>query len=423
MPIPRPRQREPLGRRFRLLWSSVSVAGLGDGIGLTAVPLLAAQLTSDPREVSLVFLAEQLPWLLVGLLSGVVADRLERRRVLWITDLLRALVAAAFTAAVFTGHASIALLGGVALTLGIGQVMYVGAWAGMVPALVDPANRTRANAALQATAQVTGNLLGSPLSAVLFTVSLAAPFALQTACIAGAAALVALLPGSYRAHKPVQAARTSLWQEVTEGVGWLWNHRLLRLLCVASGGSSLVVVGLTTILVLYTRDVLHLSGVGYALVMVTFAVGGLAGAAVVTRLSERIGVGRTLNLAMIGQTAAVAAAGSASSSTAFCFFVGCYGATTLAWNVMAVSVRQSLVPDRLIGRVNMTYQLINAGASALGAAASGIIAHLLGLRAPFGVGAVVLLAISIMAARRLHHHQYVVDGSPSMSTRWSRWSR
>lgn len=393
------------------------MAGLGEGIGLTAVPLLAAQLTSDPRDISIVFLSEQLPWLLVGLISGVLADRLDRRRVLWITDSLRALVVCGLTAVVLTGHASIPILGGVALLLGIGQVMYVGAWGGMVPALVEPSNRTRANAALQATAQVTGNLLGSPLGALLFTASLAAPFAVQAACIAGAAALVALLPGRYRAHKPVQASKISLLQEVAEGINWLWNHRFLRLLCVGSAASSLVVVGLTTVLVLYTKDVLRLSGVGYGLVMVAFAVGGLAGAAVVTRLSERIGTGKALTIAMTGQAAAVAAAGSVSSGIAFCCFISFYGATTLAWNVVVVTVRQSLVPNRLIGRVNMAYQMINAGASALGAMSSGLAAHLLGLRAPFGVGAALLLAISIMGACRLRYRRSVVDRSPALMNR------
>ncbi|WP_342781618.1 MFS transporter [Streptomyces cadmiisoli] len=403
--------RQPLGHRFRLLWSAVSVAGLGDGIGLTAMPLLAGQLTSDPRDVSIVFVAEQLPWLVVGLISGVAADRLDRRRVLWITDLLRAVVVGVFTAAILLGQASIALLGGIALLLGAAQVMYVGAWAGMVPALVAPSGRTRANGALQASAQVTGNLLGSPLGAVLFTVSVAAPFAVQTACIASAAVLVALLPGSYRAHRPVATPKRSIRREVAEGVNWLWNHGFLRLLCVASGASNLVVVGLTAVLVLYTRDVLHLSGIGYGLVMAAFAIGGLVGAVAVAWLAERIGTGRTLTIAMIGQAATVAAAGSVSSSVAFCCFIGCYGAAALAFNVVAVSVRQSVVPDRLLGRVSMAYQKINAGASALGAVASGVVTHSLGLRAPFAAGAGLLLAFSALTAFGLRRRRSVADAT------------
>ncbi|MFJ4851595.1 MULTISPECIES: MFS transporter [unclassified Streptomyces] len=395
---PRP-PRAPLGPRFRLLWSAVSAAGLGDGIALTAMPLLAGRLTGDPRGVSLVFFAEQLPWLVLGLISGVVADRLDRRRVLWISDALRAVIAAAFTFAVFTGRASIPLLGAVALLLGAGQVMYVGAWGGMVPAVVEPVGRTRANAALQATAQVTGNLLGSPLGAVLFAASVAAPFAAQTACIACAAVLIALLPGDYRARTTGPTRRTSLRREVIEGVGWLWNHRLLRLLCVAAGVANLVVTALTTVLVLYTREELRISGLGYGLVMVGFAVGGIAGAAVVARVSDRLGAGRTLTLAMAGQAGSVALAGAVSSRLAFCGFIACYGAAMLSWNVVAVSVRQSIVPDHLLGRVNMAYQMIIAGASAVGALTSGVVAHVFGLRAPFVMGAVLLFTLCVTAAR------------------------
>ncbi|MFJ8314206.1 MULTISPECIES: MFS transporter [unclassified Streptomyces] len=413
MPARTPVLRNPLGSRFLLLWSSVTAAGLGDGIALTAMPLLAGQLTGDPRDVSLVFLAEQLPWLLIGPVSGVVADRLDRRRVLWITDSLRAVVAGMFAVVVLAGQASIPLLGGVALMLGAGQVMYVGAWGGMVPALVEPGARTRANAVLQATAQVTANLLGSPLGAVLFTTALAAPFVAQAMCIACAAFFVAALPGSFRAQAADPKPRASFRQEVTEGIHWLWRQRTLRLLSAASGAYNLVITGLITVLALYAKAILGLGSVGYGLVMAAFAVGGLAGAAVTPRLSGRMGPGRVLTLAMTGQAVAVAAAGTVSSGVAFGCFIAGYGAASLAWNVVAVSLRQSLVPDHLFGRVNMAYQMVNAGMSALGAVTSGLIAHLLGLRAPFLVGAALLLAVTAWTARRMRARLPAADHTPA----------
>ncbi|MET8331883.1 MFS transporter [Streptomyces sp. NPDC005181] len=401
----------PLGSRFWLVWTSVTVSGLGDGMRFAALPLLAAQVTSDPRQVSLVSLAEQLPWLLVGLLSGTLADRLDRRKMLWVTDSARAVLAGCFTLAVATGPPSIALLTVVGFLFGCGQVVYNGAWAGIVPALVGPGERTRANARLQAGSLVTDSLLGTPVGAVLFTWAVAAPFGVNTVSFAVAAVLVAVLPGDFSpraAGTPGPAA--SLRHDMAEGLRWLWRHPFLRGLCLASAVSSLVTVGLTSVLVLYAREVLGLGGVGYGLLVAAFATGGLAGAAITPWLSARIGPGRTLCLAMAGSAVAAAGAGAVSSGVVSGCFIAGYGAMSLTWNVTAVSLRQDIVPSHLLGRVSMAYQMANAAAGALGAVTGGLLAHLLGLRSPFLVGAAVLLLAALVSVRRLAGARPAVDG-------------
>jgi MFS family permease len=385
---------------FQRLWASVTVSSLGDGMRFVALPLLAAQLTSDPRQIAAVYLAEQLPLLLFGLLSGALADRVDRRRILWLVDAVRALTVGALAVAVATHSVTIHLLAGVAFLLGLGQTLYNGAWSGMVPTLVAPIDLTRANARLQAGSLVTDTLLGTPLGALLFGITAALPFAVDAVSFAGAAVLALMLRGNFQ-PQPSAAPNTwgTLCRDTAHGVRWLWRHRLLRRLCLTSGITNLVGAGLIAILVLYARQVLGLSSLAFALLVASFALGGVAGAAGTPRLTARFGNQRVLRLTAAGTAIAAAAAGIANSGLVAAACIATYGAANLAWNITAVSLRQALVPSELLGRVAMAYQMVIGGGTAVGAAAAGFVADSFGLRAPFFAGAVLLLAASLISTR------------------------
>jgi len=389
-----------LGPRFHQVWASVTVSSLGDGMRFVALPLLAAQLTSDPRQIAAVSFAQQVPWLLLGLASGALADRFDRRRILWTVDAARTVIVGALALAVATGAVTIPLLAAAGFLLGCGQTLYNGGWSGMVPALVEPTARTKANARLQASSLITDTLLGTPLGALLFGIAAALPFVVDTASFAVAAALVFLLPGDFRPR--LHATPTSLAvlrRDTAEGVRWLWQHHLLRRLCLVSGTTNLVGGGLIAILVLYARHALGLTGMGFALLVAVFAIGGIAGATATPRLTARYGPPRILKFATVGIALAAAAVGSATSGLIAGLFIAVYGAANLVWNVTAVSLRQSLVPTELLGRVTMAYQMITGSAEALGAAAAGLSAHAFGLRAPFFAGAALLAAASLVSTR------------------------
>jgi MFS family permease len=389
-----------LGPRFRQVWASVTISSLGDGMRFVALPLLAARLTTDPRQIAAVYFAEQAPWLLLGLVSGALADRFDRRRILWVVDATRALVVGGLALAAAIGAVSVPLLVGTGFLLGCGQTLYNGGWSGLVPALVEPSALTRANARLQAGSVTTETLLGTPLGALLFGVAAVLPFLLDSLSFAAAAVLVLLLPGDFRPRpKATPTSPATLRHDTTEGVRWLWRHRLLRRLCLVSGATNLVVGGLVAILVLYARQALGLTGVGFALLVAAFAVGGVVGATATPRLTARYGPSRILTLATVGTAVAAASVGSATCGPVAGLFIAGYGAANLAWGVTAVSLRQSLVPTELLGRVTMAYQMVAFGAEALGAPLAGLAAHEFGLRAPFFAGAVLLAAVSLVSTR------------------------
>ncbi|WP_055587983.1 MFS transporter [Peterkaempfera griseoplana] len=395
------RARPPLGSAFRLVWASATLSGFGDGMRFVALPLLASGISGDPRDIALVFLAEQAPWLLLAVPAGAVADRVDRRRLLWTVDAVRALVAALPALLVVLDSPSIPLLAATGFLLGAGEVLHSGAWAALVPALVGPEDRPRANAAVQAGMLIGDTLVGTPLGALVFAVAAAGPFVVDAVSFTAAALLMALVPGDFRpradgtgalAGSPVPAGAATFRRHAVEGVRRLWHQPLLRRLCLIAGVSNLVLSGLIAVLVLFARDRLGLGGPGYGLLVASFAVGGLVGAGLAPRLAAGIGPGRLLRLIMPVAAVLVGAVGMASSGVVAGCLIAAYGAASTVWGITSVSVRQSLVPPELLGRVGTAYQTVSLGAGAVGAAAAGEVGHTLGLRAPFLLGAVLLLA-------------------------------
>jgi MFS family permease len=381
-----------------------------------ALPLLAVRITGDPRQLGLVATAEQLPWMLLSLPAGALADRVDRRRLLVAVDTARTVLAAAFAVAVALGAATVPLLAAVGFLLGCGQTLYNAGWSGVVPGLVEPADRPRANGRLQAGAMVADSLVGSSLGTALFAVVAVLPFAVDSVSFALAALLVLLLPGGLprrdgpSAVPPVRPGLRGLLAETGEGVRRLAGHRLLRTLCLTAATGNLVMAGVTAVLVLYTRQVLHLGPVGYGLLVGAFAIGGTAGSLGAPRLVGRLGNSRTLVVTLVGSGLALGAAGLTTDWRWAGAAVVCYGALTLAWGITSVSIRQELVPERLLGRVSMAYQMVANGCMALGAALAGLVAHAWGLRAPMLCGAAVLLLITPLQARVVRDPEAAVPG-------------
>ncbi|WP_047894491.1 MFS transporter, partial [Micromonospora sp. RV43] len=164
------------GRDYRLLWSAAVCSQVGDSLRTPALALLAATLTRDPRAVAAVTVAGLLPPLLFGLLSGVYADRWDRRRTMAVVDGGRAVVVAALAWSVATGHAGIATLVVVASLLALLGTLFDASAYALLPTVVPPEGLAGANARLQAGTAVAGGFVGAPLAGVLFAVSPALPF-------------------------------------------------------------------------------------------------------------------------------------------------------------------------------------------------------------------------------------------------------
>jgi MFS family permease len=391
------------GRSFGTLLAAGAISNLGDGVTVAAAPLLAASITRDPRAIGAVGVAWSLPWLLFALVSGAVADRADRRWLMVGADLARTLSLAALAVAVAAGRASILVLLVVFFVNASAETVFDTAWQATLPMVVDRDQLPRANGWLQTVEFAANGLLGPAAGGVLFAAAAAAPFAVDAVSFAVSALLVASLPGRLRAAAGSMGppSRPTLRADIAEGVRWLLGHRVLRTICWLLSIENIVEMAGFVMLVLLAQDVLGLDARGYGLLLACLAVGGMAGGVVAARLHRRLGdqgsvVGSILLMgaawALLAATALPPVAGAG---------VALYGLAAVWWNVVTVSFRQAVVPERLQGRVNSAYRLVSWGTLSVGATAGGVVVAQFGLRVLYGGAAAVLVGLAVLAWRLL----------------------
>ena len=389
-----------LGGRYWRLWSASTASALGDGLRRVALPLLAVHLTTDPRRVALVAAAGTVPWLLFGLPVGALVDRWDRRRTMAAVDLLRTLVVAVLAGAVAAGALSVGLLVAVTFVLGTGELFAESAALALVPQLVAAAQLERANGRLQAGEVTAGQFAGQGLGGVLFALALALPFALDAATFLLSAALVSTLRTPTRRPLPAASLRR-LPAETAEGLRWLAGHRLLRILCVLLAVLAAVSGAFWAVAALYAASILGLGPTGFGVLLAVCAAGSLAGSLLAEPLAARLGTAGAVRLAVGVVTVATAGLAATRSPLVAGALLTVNGVAVLVWNVVTVSLRQAIIPDRLLGRVGSAYLFIGLGAQPAGALGAGLLAHAAGLPAVFAVSAALLALTALATARRL----------------------
>ena len=391
---------------FRRLWAAAGISNLGDGIGLVAVPLLAATLTRDPLQIGAVTAVAYLPYLLFGIPVGVLVDRVERRTAMVVANAVRCLLLVVLCLGIVTDVVTMWWIYVLAFAFATAECVYDNAAEGAVPRLVPADRLDGANARLQGTMQVANNFVGGPLGALLFAVAAVIPFGLQAAGHLVAALLVARLPrlSTPRPDRPDAADRRRLagvGADVKEGLGWLWHHRSLRMLALVSAGMALANQIAQATIVLFALEELDLPVAAFGLFAMCAAVGALAGSIAAPALSVRFGRTRVMAAGSVVQPFTILAMGlSGNAVVAGVVFVA-YAGLIGMWNVLSVSMRQQLIPSHLFGRVHGAWRTIVWGALPVGSWIGGAIARAYGLRAPWFVGAAVFAVVAVFAVAAL----------------------
>lgn len=384
--------------RLRKLLAASAVTNLSDGVGLTAFPLLAAALTRDPVLIAGFTFAFTAPWLVFGLQAGALADRLDRKAVMVRIQLIQAALMSLLGVAALSGHATLALLYSIAFLVGAASTLFDNAAQSVLPALEPPQGRERANGRLLAIERASSEFVGPPVGGVIFSAAAAAPFLAGATGYAAAALLVSRIAGSFRPER-TQTLSLSLRAEIGEGLDFVWRARPLRTLLLSVAVLGLVDTAWFSILVLYALEVLDTGSGGFGLLLAAGGVGSIAGGLTAARVRGRAGLGAGLAGALVLAALTQLVLGLASSMIVALVMLAASGFAFSIWNVLSLSLRQTLAPDPLLGRVNSAYRFVGVGATALGALAGGALASEAGLRAPFLAGVPVLLAVASVAVR------------------------
>ncbi|SCG36596.1 MFS transporter [Micromonospora coxensis] len=386
---------ERLDGRFARLWAASTLSALGSGMATVAAPLYVAARTDDPLVVSVAAGVAWLPWLLFALPGGVLADRVDRRRLMVVIDVVRVLALVVLAGAMLTGRAGVPLLYVVLFLVNSGEIVFRAASQAMLPAVVPRARLERANGWLGGGTTLANGMLAGPLGGFLFVVAESIPFAVNAGTYALSAVLVALVAGSYRGvGDGDRPAARSMRAEIVEGFRFLAGQRLLRTMAVLIGLLNLTLTAAMAVLVLLATDRLGLDSVGYGLLFTCMSVGGLLGATVGDRLVARVSATWTVRVGLLVEAGLHLALAASTSAWLIGFALFAFGVHGALWGIVFSSLRQRLTPSALQGRVGATTLFVAAGGNCAGALLGGVVAGAFGLTAPYWVGFVVAVAVS-----------------------------
>lgn len=366
-------------RNLPRLVTASAASNLADGGFTMVLPLVALSLTRSPAAFASVTVVGRLPWLLFALPAGALADRLDRRTTMTVVNLLRAVAIGTLAFVVAADRAEMWMLYAIGFGLGVGETLFDTAAQSVLPSIVAADELERANGRLYAVELTANQFVGPPAAAVLAGATLAGAVGASSVLYLLAGIVLLTMSGSFRATRT--GTPTTIRRDISDGLGYLARHPLLRALAVCVGVSNLASTAMISILPLYiiAPGPIGLSKAGYGLLITSIAAGSVLGTMVVHHLRARLGTRRTLLLATLGFPLFSLAPVITDSALIIASGLFVAGTISVSWNIITVSIRQRIVPDELLGRVNAGYRLVAWGTMPVGAALGGVLASSFGI--------------------------------------------
>lgn len=384
-----------LPTRFQKLWVATAVSNFGDGVRVTAMPLLALSITTDPRAIAGVAVADRVPWLVFILPGGLVADRVDRLRLRILLDTLRCGLVAAFGLSLAIGSPSIWLLYLTVAGLSAGEAVVDSSSMALAPSMVQAGQLEQAGARLASTEIVGQLLVGPALGGMLFAVGAVLPFAMDAASF-GIAAIVCLgISGTFR--PPSHLPNVNSWRsDLIDGMRWLRRYKDLMRTAIVAMTLGFFAFMANGVFVLFARQRLGVGDIGYGLILIPAAIGGVVGSVVAPRM-----VTRSLNAVLASSTmvsgVALTLMAQQSATWSASVLIAIASAGSAVWNVLTLAFRQRSIPDELLGRVGACYRFLVYLGMPVGAAVGGVLAARFGAQMSVSVAGLGTAAVGATA--------------------------
>ena len=417
-----------LGSSYWRLWTATAISNLGDGISGVAYPWVASAVTRSPLLIAAAGFASRLPWLIFTLHAGVITDRFDRRKLIIAMDTIRGVLTLIVGAIVLLNKDSLPSLNDLssitdletnwplyitlvitAFLFGLAEVLRDNSAQTLMPSVVDAENLEKANGRMWSAESLTNSFIGPPLGSLLIGIAIYLPFFVDAGTFFVAVALIASISGSFKPVEEKPREKINFKAEIKEGYRWLWAHDLLRPMAIILGALNLVGTMVAATFILYTQEVLNTSVFVFAVLGTAGAVGGIAGGLIAPKISEKIGSGPSLWLSLAMGPIGAVIIGISNSWHVVWVVLLFQSFLSVLWNTITVSLRQSIIPTYLLGRVNSVYRFFGWGSIPIGMFLGGAIVSIaqyfvsreMALRTPYLVGAVLGILIFIFAAPRL----------------------
>ena len=420
---------KPLGRSYWKLWLATAISNLGDGVSMVAYPWLASAVTRSPILIAAAGFASRLPWLIFTLHAGVLTDRFDRRKLIVGMDFLRGILTIFVGVIVVLNKDSLPSLNDLtsitdlktnwalystlvvtAFLFGLAEVLRDNSAQTLMPSVVDQENLERANSRMWSAESLTNSFIGPPLGSLLIGIAIFLPFFFDAFSFFIAVALIASLAGSFRPiEKDAPSEKINFTVEIREGFDWLWAHPLLRPMAIILGCMNGLGTMVGAVYILFAQEVLHTTVFIFAILGTAGAIGGTIGGFFAPKVSARLGSGPSLALAMAAAPIGNLIVGLTSSWQVVWVVTAVETFVAILWNTITVSLRQSIIPPALLGRVNSVYRFFAWGSIPIGVFVGGglvtAMTHMVSresaLRAPYLISVALGLILWALAAPRL----------------------
>lgn len=415
-------------RGYGTYLGSQVVAQTGFQISMVAIPLTAVLvLDASPVQLGLLVAAERLPFLLFALMAGVLVDRYSRRQLLIVASVLRAPLVLTIPIAAAMDWMTVTQLYVVAFLLGTLTVLSDVAALSIMPSLVPQNLLTQANARLEA-ARAGSEVVGPGLGGALVQL-ITAPYALVVDAVSFlvSGAMLSALPRDEGRQENTEGGTRSAWQEIKEGVVFVWRSAVLRWNAAVAGLTNLIVYAFLAIQYLFIIDDLQLGAVFVGVFLSLGGVGGVLGSLAAGWISNRIGIGGGFLVGSATMAAGVVLVGVAPAGMGLGLVLAGGGYLLFVcgipiFNVAAVTIRQAVTPAPLLGRTNATMRFLIWGTIPLGSVLGGVAAEATSSRAVVLLSGVallvptVLLALSPIRGLRITENQDQSAAEPALQT-------
>lgn len=391
----------------RLAWSNL-LAQSAEQLSLAAVPIVAVLLLqAGPGEIGLLASIQSLPFLLLAMPLGLLADRTSRTRLMALAELLRAIALLLLLALIVTGHVSIAALAIIGFVAAVGTVAFSVAAPSLVPALVNVEGLAQANGRLEL-ARSAAFAAGPALAGALIAwTGASAAFVLSGMLSVSAVLCLRGIREPARASMPERHPLL----ELQDGAKWVWQSDLLRPIVFCSIAWNISWFMLQAAYVPYAIHDLGLDASGVGVTLACYGVGMIVGALLAPRVVRALPFGQAI---LLGPYFSVLAASTMAMTlfwphgwlAALSYFL--FGAGPIIWTITSTTLRQTVTPRAMIGRVTSINIVVSTGARPLGAALGGVV----GVNFPvsvslwcvvlgFGLQAIIISASKVRTLKRL----------------------
>ena len=420
---------KPLGKSYWRLWYAHGVSNLGDGVSQVAYPWLASAVTRSPLLIASIAIASRLPWLIFTLPAGVITDRFDRKKIIVSMDIARGLLAVIVAIAVTVEAKNLPSLDSLgstvnletnwflyfvllitALLFGFAEVLRDNSAQTFLPDVVKSDQLESANGKLGSVEFVTNSFIGPPLGSFLIGIFVFLPFYFDATAFFVSAALMATLVSVARPINEIDSKKAINFRaEIKEGFTWLWRHELLRPMAIILGFMNGLGAITAATFILFAQEILNTSVFVFAILGLAGALGGTLGGILGPKVSAKLGSGTSLYLTLLSAPIITLIIGLFSSWQLFWVLTAISTFFAVLWNVITVSLRQSIIPSHLLGRVNSVYRFFAWGSLPIGTLIGGALVDLFeltgdrefALRFPYFLAAAAGFLLFLFAVPRL----------------------